>query len=166
MLKPPVNGKIQGFSRPLSVFSSTFQGKFYFQGLFKTALSIQVLFMPVRTLYNKAISLNPKHGVKLGLVTFTQFKPNGLSNPYQLDKSIFNLRDVLCYFFIFIKILRIFCKQIVKMLMLQPATPDQGLQHLPKSHKKDTKLHSEILWHPFIASPVFRPYITARMLFR
>ena len=116
MLKPPVNGKIQGFSRPLSVFSSTFQGKFYFQGLFKTALSIQVLFMPVRTLYNKAISLNPKHGVinglqcryykplvELGLVTFTQFKPNGLSNPYQLDKSIFNLRDVLCYFFIFIK---------------------------------------------------------------
>ena len=31
-------------------FSSTFHGKFYFQGLFKTVLSIQVLFKPVRTL--------------------------------------------------------------------------------------------------------------------
>ena len=31
-------------------FSSTFQGKFNFQGLFKTVLYIQVLFKPVRTL--------------------------------------------------------------------------------------------------------------------
>ena len=32
-------------------FSSTFQGKFNFQGLFKTVLYIQVLFKPVRTLW-------------------------------------------------------------------------------------------------------------------
>ena len=32
------------------MFSSTFQGKFNFQGLFKTVLYIQVLFKPVRTL--------------------------------------------------------------------------------------------------------------------
>ena len=31
-------------------FSSTFQGKFYFQGLLKTVLYIQVLFKPVCTL--------------------------------------------------------------------------------------------------------------------
>ena len=38
------------FSRSLSVFSSTFQGKFNFQGLFKTVLYIQVLFKLVRIL--------------------------------------------------------------------------------------------------------------------
>ena len=32
------------------MFSSTFQGKFNFQGLFKTVLYIQVLFKPVRIL--------------------------------------------------------------------------------------------------------------------
>ena len=32
------------------MFSSTFQGKFNFQGLFKAVLYIQVLFKPVRTL--------------------------------------------------------------------------------------------------------------------
>ena len=32
------------------MFSSTFQGKFNFQGLFKTVMYIQVLFKPVRTL--------------------------------------------------------------------------------------------------------------------
>ena len=45
--------KFKDFPRPLSVFecfSSIFQGKFYFQGLFKTVLYIQVLFKPVQTL--------------------------------------------------------------------------------------------------------------------
>ena len=43
--------KFKDFSRPLCVFSCTFQGKFNFQGLFKTILYIQVLFnKPVRTL--------------------------------------------------------------------------------------------------------------------
>ena len=50
VLNPPVNSKIQNLSMPLSVFSSTFQGKCNFQGLFKTVLYIQVLFKPVRTL--------------------------------------------------------------------------------------------------------------------
>ena len=40
--------KLKDFSRPLSVF----QGKFCFQGLFKTVLYIQVLFKSVRTLRN------------------------------------------------------------------------------------------------------------------
>ena len=50
MLKTPVNGKIQGLFKAFECFSSTFQGKFNFQGLLKTVLYIQVLFKPVRTL--------------------------------------------------------------------------------------------------------------------
>ena len=38
--------KFKDFSRPLSVF----QGRFYFQRLFKTVLYIRVLFKPMRTL--------------------------------------------------------------------------------------------------------------------
>ena len=45
-----VNGKIQGLYKAFEWISSTFQGKFNFQGLFKTVLYIQVLFKPVRTL--------------------------------------------------------------------------------------------------------------------
>ena len=48
--RSPVNGKIQGLYKAFECFSSTFQGKFYFQGLFKTVLYIQLLFKPVRTL--------------------------------------------------------------------------------------------------------------------
>ena len=33
MLNPPVNGKIQGLFKAFECFSSTFQGKFNFQGL-------------------------------------------------------------------------------------------------------------------------------------
>ena len=53
LLNPPVhvNAKIQGLFKAFESFSRTFQGKFYFQGLFKTVLYIQVLFKPVRTLY-------------------------------------------------------------------------------------------------------------------
>ena len=47
LLNPPVNCKIQGLFKVFECFSSTFQGKFYFQGLFKTVLYIQVLFKPV-----------------------------------------------------------------------------------------------------------------------
>ena len=50
MLNPPVKDKIQGLFKAFECFSSTFQGKFNFQGLFKTALYIQVLFKPMRTL--------------------------------------------------------------------------------------------------------------------
>ena len=54
VLIPPVNGKIQGLSKALRCFSSTFQGKFNFQGLIKTVLYIQVLFKPVQTLISIA----------------------------------------------------------------------------------------------------------------
>ena len=50
VLIPPVNGKIQELFKALEYFSSTFQDKFNFQGLFKTVLYIQVLFKPVQTL--------------------------------------------------------------------------------------------------------------------
>ena len=43
--------KIQEFFKALECLSSTFQGKFNFQGLFKTVLYIQVLFKPVQILY-------------------------------------------------------------------------------------------------------------------
>ena len=48
MLNPLANGKIQGLFKAFECFSSTFQGKFYFQGLFKTVLYIQILFKPVQ----------------------------------------------------------------------------------------------------------------------
>ena len=51
VLNTPVNGKIQGLFKIFECISSIFQGKFNFQGLFKTVLYIQVLFKPVRTLY-------------------------------------------------------------------------------------------------------------------
>ena len=50
LLNPPINGSIQGLFLAYACFSSTFQGKFYFQGLFKTVLYIQVLFKAVRYL--------------------------------------------------------------------------------------------------------------------
>ena len=51
VLNPPINGKIQELFKAFECFSSTFQGNFNFQGLFKTILYIQVLFKPVGTLY-------------------------------------------------------------------------------------------------------------------
>ena len=50
VLNPLANSKIQRLFKAFECFSSTFQGKFYFQGLFKTVLYIQILFKPVRTL--------------------------------------------------------------------------------------------------------------------
>ena len=50
VLNPHANGKIQGLFKAFECFSSTFHGKFLFQGLFKTVLYIQVLFKPVQTL--------------------------------------------------------------------------------------------------------------------
>ena len=50
VLNPSVIGKIQDFFKAIECFSSTFQGIFNFQGLFKTVLYIQVLFKPVQTL--------------------------------------------------------------------------------------------------------------------
>ena len=59
VLNPPVNGKIQGLFKALECFSSTFQGKFNFQGLFKTVLYIQVLFKHVRTLEGSLVQVSP-----------------------------------------------------------------------------------------------------------
>ena len=50
VLNPTENSKIQGLFKALECFSSTFQGKYNFQGLFKKVLYIQVLFKPVPTL--------------------------------------------------------------------------------------------------------------------
>ena len=58
MFYPPVNGKIQGLFKAFECFSSTFKGKFNFQGLFKTVLYIQVLFKPVRTLLSQSMQNN------------------------------------------------------------------------------------------------------------
>ena len=58
VLNFPVNGKIQGLFKVFECFSSTFQGKFYFQGLFKTVLYIQVLFKPRQTLVHEHLKLN------------------------------------------------------------------------------------------------------------
>ena len=63
VMNPLANGKIQGLFKAFQCFSSTFQGKFYFQGLFKTVLYIKVLFKPVRTLvYNKGPEQNAHSG--------------------------------------------------------------------------------------------------------
>ena len=40
VLNPLANGKIHGLFKAFECFSSTFQDKFYFQGLFKTFLYI------------------------------------------------------------------------------------------------------------------------------
>ena len=53
LLNPPVYVKNQRLFKAFECFSSSFQGKFYFQGLFKTVLYIQVLFKSVRTLVYK-----------------------------------------------------------------------------------------------------------------
>ena len=50
VLNPTVNSKIQGLFKAFEWFSSAFQGRLNFQGLYKTPLYIQVLFKPVRTL--------------------------------------------------------------------------------------------------------------------
>ena len=50
VLNPTVNSKIQGLFKAFERFSSTFQGRFSFQGLYKKALYIQVLFKPVQTM--------------------------------------------------------------------------------------------------------------------
>ena len=51
VLNHPVNGKIQGLFKAFECFSSTFQGRLNFQGLFKTVLYIQGLFKSVQTLH-------------------------------------------------------------------------------------------------------------------
>ena len=64
VLNPPVDGKIQGLFKVFLCFSSTFQGKFYFQGIFKTVLYIKVLCKPERTLLCK--TCDPQGGLIIG----------------------------------------------------------------------------------------------------
>ena len=65
LLNPPINGKIHVHFKAFECFSSTFKGKFNFEGLFKTVLYIQVLFKPVQTLASYAICR-----VKLSLFSY------------------------------------------------------------------------------------------------
>ena len=51
VLSSTENSKIQGLFKAFDLFSSSFQGRFNFQGLFKKALLIQLLFKPVHTLH-------------------------------------------------------------------------------------------------------------------
>ena len=55
-----VNGKIQGLFKAFECFSSTFQNKYNFQGLFQTNLYIQVLFKPVQTLFIHHLTLRTR----------------------------------------------------------------------------------------------------------
>ena len=50
MLSPTESCRIQGLFKAFERFSSTFQGRFNFKGLFKKVLYNQVLFKPVPTL--------------------------------------------------------------------------------------------------------------------
>ena len=63
VLNPLANGKIQGFFKAFECSSSTFQGKFYFQGLFKTVLYTKLLFKPVRTLRHLSHSSYIEHKI-------------------------------------------------------------------------------------------------------
>ena len=63
MLNSSVNGKIQGLFKTFECFSSTFQVKFNFQGLFKTVLHIQVLFKPAQTLLSELLIPSTKYGI-------------------------------------------------------------------------------------------------------
>ena len=55
MFRKKENAKIQVLFKVYGPFSRTFHAKFGFQGLVKTAFHLQVLFKPVRTLYNITI---------------------------------------------------------------------------------------------------------------
>ena len=69
------------------------------------------------------------------------FKPNGFSNSYQLDQSIFIIRVVGWYFSFF--------KIFIELSISKQCNPDQtlhssasglGLHCLPMSHKEDARL--------------------------
>ena len=66
MLSPTENSRIQGLFKAFERFSSTFQGRFNFHGLFKKALKIQVLFKHRPTLFK--VTLNTVNGLIQHLV--------------------------------------------------------------------------------------------------
>ena len=72
------NRRIQGLFKAFEWFSSTFQGRFNFQGLFKKAIYIQVLFKPVWTLVHLFLKAHteyfwgcssPQQNLSLGFLT-------------------------------------------------------------------------------------------------
>ena len=63
--------------------------------------------------------------------------PNILSHPYQLDESIFHLRDVWCIFFFFIIFL--WAKSVDPDQTPRSAASDLGLHCLPMSQKWDAR---------------------------
>ena len=75
-------------------------------------------------------------------MVFNPFKPNGISNSYQLDQSISVLRIVGRYFSFLVKFNRIFCKQTVETLIRRRVLRrlTLGLRCLPMPHKKDARL--------------------------
>ena len=86
---PPVNGKIQDF-KAFECFSSTFQGKFIFQGLFKTVLYIQVLFKPVRTLLHECSCF-----IEFIMELRKRDKMQGLSSILSLFRNKFDGRNYI-----------------------------------------------------------------------
>ena len=93
LLNPPVNGKIQGLFKAFECFSSTFQDKFNFQGLFKTVLYIQVLFKPVRTLIMLVDMQHHKSNCQMayqtGVLSLSKAKKINLLFPVTLPTLIF-----------------------------------------------------------------------------
>ena len=76
MLNPLANGKIQGLFKAFECFSTTFQGKFYDQELFKTVLYIQVLFKPVQTLEGYFKLINNIWACHAKVAGFVQYESN------------------------------------------------------------------------------------------
>ena len=66
------------------------------------------------------------------------YKPSGLSNPYQLGESTFNLRGIRNNFpFLFNFLLQIFSAHSIESdETLHSAVPHLGLYCLPMSHKQ------------------------------
>ena len=92
MLNSPVNGKIQELFKAFVCFSSSFQGKFNFQGLFKTILYIEVLFKPLRTLLTIVLKSHE-------LFQMSSRRNNEIKPGPKIIKLFFNSHEhEICYF--------------------------------------------------------------------
>ena len=83
--------RIQGFFRAFEWFSSTFQGIFNFQGLFKKALYIQVLFKTVQTLHIMVICTQNKIH-EIWSIAYLVMVEDGI-NFVSVDKTLDRLTD-------------------------------------------------------------------------
>ena len=96
LLNSLVNGGIQGLLKAFECFSSTFQGKFYFQGLFKTVLYIQVLFKPVRTLKREDSIPDLKCGIEVSQQNYTPSRRQSETNSSEwLIKNLFKITQTM-----------------------------------------------------------------------